>query len=141
MSRYLVILDLVIALGLVACARPVPGQARAVSTVWSTYGATGSPPDIAWVTAPDLDCHPEHGVFVGWHSVGAGCVAGQTDISAWVSQVAINPTWKLHDTALAHELLHAALYRRTGDSDAGHTSPEWKTLLPAANAELREVGL
>lgn len=42
------------------------------------------------------------------------------------------------DSALVHELLHAALYEQTGDEDNGHTRPEWKQVEPT-RIQLRAV--
>jgi hypothetical protein len=44
------------------------------------------------------------------------------------------PGYKLADTALAHELLHAAI------GDEYHTSIEWSTTLPAVEQEMADAG-
>lgn len=46
----------------------------------------------------------------------------------------------IHDSALAHEFLHAYLLFKFGDSDSGHKRPEWSGLMQEANANLVKHG-
>lgn len=128
-----------------ACSPAVP--AEAVNIVWYYYKAAGDPPGATWVTQENLTCFrgPE-GRFEGWKdpmSAGDLCLAGLTNLDAWESQVARSDdlTWSIHGSALAHELLHAALFREgVPDGDYHHKRPEWQTEMPAAQRLLEEAG-
>jgi hypothetical protein len=48
---------------------------------------------------------------------------------------------RISDSAYAHELYHGWLSLHTGDLDPDHRDPGWSTLVPHANALLRESQL
>lgn len=113
---------------------PVPQQARAVAMIWrDLFAQVKAPPPIYWrrdscgaangAYAPlpwcsfDDDGTPVDGLFVPYY-VEVGAPWG---------------TGTIADTALPHELLHAAI----GDPD--HTLPQWQQL-PTPD-ELRARGL
>jgi hypothetical protein len=116
-------------------------DAEAVDLVWrGVYGRTSEAPILYWLTGADLDCKGPSGTpgFAVW---GAGCVAGVAHYQSVV--VAWWPGLALHDTALAHELLHAALLHDS-DDDPTHRRPElWDKggLLERANGALSAAGM
>lgn len=48
-----------------------------------------------------------------------------------IDTISIDPKWKGVDGLLAHEAIHAILWKRTGDADPFHTSPYFRALAPA----------
>lgn len=151
---------------LTACAPSVPRQEEAVRIVWNgVYERSGTPPELFWIVPPDLNCAKHGGQYQGWDQgpllysdtiqttkdrvydlVRTGpltqCVAGITDTTMWFMEVAKpdNVGWQIHQSALSHELLHAYLFLKKGDSDVEHKDPEWNTLVPLANKLLFENG-
>lgn len=105
---------------------PLPGQDKAIEVVWhGLYGETGEPPPIEWFA-------------------GTGSLPGTTDIAGlalagWKIQVAIESATcvtgehgeesfdcSIGSSELAHELMHAHTYNRTGDIDALHWRGDWR---------------
>lgn len=94
-----------------------------------------------------LDCYLDElnlkgimsGMFLTWadyvycpdlYIQAAGCYSAPTDIKVrWQGD-------SVHDTALAHELMHIALYRETGNIDEDH---HLKTIWEEAVPALREL--
>lgn len=130
------------ALGLTTSKRePHPGLDKAVPIVWASYGRTDKPPAITVIEGKDLSCVDPNSGTPGFPVLlpsGWDCRNGYT-VSPWACSVSWTG-WPWSQTALAHELLHAAQARR-GIVDPYHREPEWQTLVPAANDLLRAQGL
>lgn len=135
----------------------IPGQDLATQLVWvDTYGQTGSPPPIEWVTQPGLNCAPDgNGKNMGFYrgrwlydpEMSGQCVAGVFWTGWFITQVAIPDGFKIHETAFAHELLHAAM-DNANQYDPEHLDPAWGisegrgyNLLDLAQDKLKENGL
>lgn len=120
---------------------PHPGLTDAVSIVWAAYGRTDRPPSIRVVEGEGLTCmDPESNTpgFPVLLTTGWACKNGYT-ITPWVCSVSWSG-WPWSQTALAHELFHAAQARH-GIVDPQHKRPEWLDAVPAANDLLRARGL
>lgn len=115
---------------------PLPGQDQAVQLIWTVYGQTKAPPPIYWRRD---SCSEPNGIYgvLPWCTFESddGKVAG-IERDYYVEVGAPSPGFKISDTALVHELLHAAL-----GGDPSHTSPDWQTMIPAASAALKDAGL
>lgn len=93
-------------------------QSEATALAWRALGARGAPPSaVVWYPAPCLPDAP-------------GCMVGEYSDAPFEH---LRLVWHgfYSKTALAHELLHAALARR-GDADPDHLRPEWGD--PASSA-------
>lgn len=116
-----------------ACsAKPLslPGQEAAIRVIWhGVYAQKGPPPAIHWVLSKDLDCLSHEGFFVRRMMNGPLvplCVAGVYWHELYAAQVAWpNGTQRFYQTALAHELLHAAINVVTGNPDPDHQHEWW----------------
>jgi hypothetical protein len=110
------------------------GEEQAVHIIWSeVYGRTDRPPLVRWIQGAALSCIDPASDKPGFP---------QWDFPAGLDQAAVQAchegyTWSplevlvswhgeasFSDTALAHELWHAADLRRFR-SDAKHVGPEW----------------
>lgn len=69
---------------------------------------------------------------------GIQCNAGEYYPGANLAPVITESS--IHESAMAHEFLHAFLGITTGDYDMYHTQPEWDTLLPQAVTLLTNEG-
>jgi hypothetical protein len=135
---------LVVLLGLAtACQSPDEHQAHSdevdvIDQVWAeVFGQNGPAPFIDWVVGDRLDC--EDGSprwktlstsYCGVENCREGpkmvCVAGTAPSDAYV-RVARGHGQALGDTALAHELTHAALMLAgVEDGDQFHRGPDWQ---------------
>lgn len=121
------------------CPEPDAGLRDAQIIVWDeTYQATCCPPEVEFVT--EMCVTPSNSTVLAFPCPAAGgCCEGLYDENTGLATVEQIPGQPLHETAYAHELLHAAQWCR-GVLDPGHTSDEWKTLLPAANQRLQAAG-
>lgn len=115
-------------------------QDAAVAMVWACLGATDlEPPRIDWVDGDpdDGECPPTHSPdgtvsraskTLTYPSCGYGRYYPAADLVALVRQDRAEDYRSVGPLAasyLAHELLHAMLYKRTGDGDEAHKSSEW----------------
>jgi hypothetical protein len=134
-----------IALLLAACTEPDPegpmptptvtaSPARAnevTAYVWAQFHADADMvPRVRWTSDPCIYSRAEH--------LEGECLGGlysKRTHSAWVRKEET-----ISGSSLAHELMHAALYLNTGDSDPHHTSSEWERV-DTINQELFEAGL
>jgi protein-S-isoprenylcysteine O-methyltransferase Ste14 len=127
---------------LLACAgtqRPAPAgkprQEEATVLVWNgVYARTDPPPTVTWMEGADLTCISPAGHHgMAW---GGQCMAGL----ALAGRLLV--VWQLGDristTPFAHEHEHEALWRDTGDPDAGHSGPAWG---PGGDVELAVAAL
>ncbi len=98
------------------------GQREAVALAWHAVGGAGDAPAIGWREAECSTPTDEGGRLLGFLERGQ-CASG----AHFTAPEYVNLVWPgdWRSSALAHELMHAALYRRTGDDDAGHMRPEW----------------
>lgn len=114
------------------------GEAQAVALAWRIYGRSDLPPVVRWKQGADLTCVDSSSGKPGFETA-IGCREGWT--FSWRECVV---SWhgeaSFADTALAHELLHVAQARRLF-FDPHHESSDWVTLLPVAEAAIREAGL
>jgi len=125
---------LVLAIAMLGCGQPFAGSAEikagqqaAVDTIWSLYGRAEPPPLVLWMEGDNLNCVSPAGNpgFRGVTAKGEQCVAGLTWSVAHV-QVAYAGQ-PLHETALAHELWHAAMMRDLA-LDPLHTTEGWRPI-------------
>ena len=131
-----------------------PNQDRALEVVWrEVYGVRDWPfPRVEWVEGSRLTCKAGKGWQIETvfdHRTGARltqpakiCIAGLT-VNGGLVQVAWYPGAKFSDTALAHELWHAAMLVRKGAEDPFHRSPAFQPggEVDRANAALKNAGL
>jgi len=116
---------------------PLPRQREAVSIIWNvSYGETKAPPSVYWRRD---SCNAPNGIYgvlpsCTFMSDGERVAGIETDTDQWVEVGAPSDGFNISDTALAHELLHAAI----GDPD--HASPAWQRISPIL-AELKADGL
>lgn len=110
---------------------PLPRQAEAVQLVWSALGQTKAPPPVYWRRDK---CYVPNGVYGVWPTCQFDSGNAGVFLPYFVEVGAPIPGYSIKDTALAHELLHAAI------GDPGHTSIEWSTTLPAIERELLDDG-
>jgi hypothetical protein len=131
---------------LTACT-PLPPITPAEKIIWiDTYKADQFYlPQIEWTKG--VDCPYKTGtnaILMSCGYEGAGCSNGvQCDAGLFYGQVNVAyvvTSTSLHESALAHEMLHSHLLQSTGDGDAAHSRPEWNTILPAAVQALTEAG-
>lgn len=103
---------------------------RAQFIVWSeVYRENCAMPKVTWEVPSTC--------AGGWEEAGK-CLNGQMTAEQIIFIVNTQP---LHTTALAHELLHAAIVcRGQEDGDPDHARKEWRTLLPVANRKLEASG-
>ena len=115
---------------------PAPSLSAAIDIVWRFYDGTETPPHVQLVTGSDLNCQNGTAFLVPYY----GCVYGLT-LAPGFCVVAYTGK-PFHETALAHELLHAVMLRR-GIVDINHESENWKPggELERANAELAKAGM
>lgn len=118
---------------------PISGQADAVRIIWTAYQQTKAPPPIYWRRDSCSEPNGIYGVtpwctFIADGERVAGLESGANGY--YVEVGAPSPGFTFSDTALAHELLHAAL---GGDYD--HTSPMWGYAVADAAAALKASGL
>lgn len=126
-----------------------PGQEKAVWIVWvQVYGRPDAPPAIKWVT--DLPCTDKASDRPGFYVIPSPedltdddrdhgtCREGFTYRWDQVS-VALHPGDKPSTTVMAHELLHAALWRQ-GIVFGHHRRPDFYPLIDEANAALSAAG-
>lgn len=111
---------------------PMPGQDQAVAIVWrGAFGATQDPPPIAWselhvdagkATAVEYDGQIYSGIFT---PDGVAMVA-----------------WRgsFHDSAFAHELMHALQAYENVDDPQHKRDKDWKQV-KKANEALEDAGL
>jgi hypothetical protein len=117
----------------------VPGQVGlpdAIQFVWRIYNEADPPPYVTLVTGSDLNCSNGNAFLIP----NGQCLYGVT-LSATMCVVAYTGRpW--HNTALAHELLHAAQWR-LGFIHVNHTGQEWQPggLLEQVNRELLRNGM
>jgi hypothetical protein len=86
---------------------------------------------------PELTCTDPNSGNPGFRT-SAGCREGYT-ASPWEVSVAWHDGDRFSQTALAHELRHAA-DAREGVVDPSHKGPQWRAV-EAANAALETAGL
>jgi hypothetical protein len=127
----------------------IQGAATAAGIVWQSYGMPDKAPSIDVVQGARLDCVDPFSNKMGFHvlltsdsdgtlHVTSGCREGYT-VVPWESSVSWHgEPWS--ETALAHELMHQAQFRR-GIIDSDHRRPEWTTDVPKANALLKSQGM
>jgi len=141
------------ALALTACDpgdifKEKPGQGVALEIIRDAFSDSG------------LDIQPT--VYIVWydhsacladtpfaHAPEGACRTGRAlpllDRVCWVELLWTNrlvrwdPSVRLSETSLVHELLHCALWRDLGDPK--HESFLWRTLVPATQKSLAQVGL
>jgi hypothetical protein len=82
--------------------------------VWAMVGGKGHAPKVVIVEDAELDC-PEGGQR--YVDPQLGCVGGHYDIPSNTVHVTRAYLW----WRLGHELVHAAKFQATGDSDPGHS--------------------
>lgn len=109
---------------------------QAIDIVWHSYDGEAPPPHVQLVTGSDLNCQNGTAFLVPHY----GCVYGLT-LAPGMCVVAYTGK-PFHETALAHELLHAVMLRR-GIVDINHESENWKPggELERANIELAKAGM
>jgi hypothetical protein len=116
---------------------PLPRQCDAVYLIWNvSYEQTKAPPPIYWRRDSCSEPDGIYGVYP-WCTFmdGGDKVAGIENPNGYYVEVgAPSPGFTFSDTALAHELLHAAI------GDHNHTSPTWETI-PTIDAALKANGL
>lgn len=122
---------------------PRTGQEQAVYIIWvEAYGRTDRPPLVRWIEGSALDCtDPQSGKagFPQFTEQGeATCREGLT-MSPLEVMVAWHGELSFSETALAHELLHAALIRRGIFLDH-HQRPDFFPAVDAANELVRAAG-
>lgn len=129
----------VLGLALSGCLAPPeyvqrPGQREAIQLVWSyIYGMFGElPPRIQW----RCDHCPEFPDACNVIESNGRCVGGYFVVSSYLAVVGTDPDDYIWDSSFAHELLHAALYRRGLGADPRHERPEWFLVLPYAVGSL-----
>lgn len=130
-------------------------QENAIALIWhDVYGQSGNPPSVRWVDGNQLNCRRSDWPLEsrGFMVAGVHCVDGFT----WSSHV-ISVSWQQYrgsyaNTALAHEMMHAAQFRNN-DYDILHTGEVWMPLeacldgttscglVDTANQSLRSLGL
>lgn len=108
--------------------------AEFVRAEWSERLGESLPslPEIRWFEGDPLTYK---GLTLKVHSV---YWSGADEIQLTVSSV--NANGHPSGTDIAHEMLHWALYRTTGDGDAGHEGPLWSSVKDVT-ADLLERGL
>jgi hypothetical protein len=94
----------------------------------------GELPPVRWFSGDCLD----YGEDTGWCEVGRTWVPSLGGDAAEI-QLARRPTF--HQTALAHEALHWALFERDGDPDADHSGQEWGVSVNLVEYALDDAGL
>lgn len=115
----------------------IAGQGEAVALIWNAaYGQTKAAPEIYWRRD---HCDESNGIYgvlrnCTFENDGERVAGLETIYDSWVEVGAPSPGFKISDTALAHELLHAAI------GDAGHTSDAWLHVSDVDQA-LRAKGL
>lgn len=119
------------------------GQSEANRIVWlDGLDRHDFAPVVAWVRGAQLDCTFPGGAK-GFHLVGLGCLTGYTPDQGdgLTISVAIEPWQTVADTQIAHEMVHAALLRDTGNQDKGHRGVAWQRgeLVEQLEARLLEV--
>lgn len=120
---------LALALMLIACNEfHPPKEQEAVALVWDFYGASRRPPKLTWKRGGDLDCGSGNRGFYRALTrlekavhLPPQCVVGVFWEDTYSAQVAMTPSFG--QGALAHELLHAHIYNKTGRGDADHEDP------------------
>jgi hypothetical protein len=113
----------------VAPASAVPIPAEVAQLVWvETYGRTDAPPLVEWREGAALDCDGGTGFMTSF-----GCADGQF-FGPYIA-VARRPNEPLADSAIAHELGHAAQWRAEGVHDVDHRGPWFAPGGPVARAE------
>jgi len=123
--------------------RPAPspeGSKEAVELVWRTvYGRKEPPPGVFWIGQEELNCRDGKGFRAV--TIGNDCVGGVTYVP-WAVTVALPDNTKIHETALAHELWHAAMML-DGIADPYHKSPGFGPggMVEQANRALEVAGL
>jgi hypothetical protein len=110
---------------------PQPDQDEALRIVWSeTYRMPGKAPGVDWRTGAALDCAggsaflDDGGCYDGRYYTGADYVI----VGRWDGAT-------LAETALAHELAHAAQWARDGEADHDHAGPWFAPGGPMERAE------
>ncbi len=104
---------------------PRPNQAEAVSLVWTDYGVADvrDPPRIGWYE-PECSYTDDAGnVWQGYNSTHGYCDQGDTieDSDVWTIVVVTVPS--MHESALPHELCHAASFLKGHGWDPDHLGP------------------
>lgn len=129
---------LVTLLGLVGCSSAPeapsfarPHQAEEVAKVWALLGGDSEipTPTITWVKGET--CSGGNPMWPGIVGPEGSCAAGLFDNDYSGITLVLMPSWK--ETAIVHELTHAASYMLRGDADDGHV------LFPAAWAAVPSI--
>lgn len=97
----------------------LPHQARAIEIVWNrTYLRLDDPPRIEWVQLNTLLTDGESPPLIdGVNYYGVYEPLTDTAKVRWLGRFATS--------AFSHELIHAWLFRATGDADAAHTMHDY----------------
>lgn len=106
---------------------------KATSLIWNVYGAKCAVPKIQFEIADQNGC-------LVYDQSGGPCRQGFYDREPNEIRFAISSGQHLHDTALPHELLHAALQCRNGDADAEHVGTAWGAELESTREIMRAAG-
>ncbi len=115
----------------------LPRQDEAVKIIWrDNLQQTKDPPIIFWRRDVCNTPNGPYGVlpYCTFENAGEKEAGIETSTDQWVEVGAPSDGFAISDTALAHELLHAAI----GDPD--HLSPQWQTI-NSINAQLKAHGL
>lgn len=119
----------------------MPCQDQAMEIVWRrVLQRSDRPPDVWWVPRAAQNCGtPKADGARGFIGVDGVCLAGRS----WRDGMDLVWFGAWDRTALAHEAIHVALARDTGDGDPGHLSPMFQPggTESVANAVLGEAGL
>lgn len=117
--------------------RALPRQAVAIQLIWQrAYQQTKAAPVVYWRRD---DCDAPNGIYgmlpyCTFFVDGVRMAGVETTTDQWVEVGAPSDGFAISDTALAHELLHAAI------GDADHSSPEWDCVWQV-DAALKAIGL
>ncbi len=108
------------------CEHGVRHQCAAERAVWhGLFGETGPAPRVAWrdyeLTNPESG-EPTIGLYFDLDDT-----------------IELTQRDKLANTGYPHELLHAHLFRITGDADTHHKRPEWGAVMRLAYYEIARL--
>jgi len=116
---------------------PKPNQDHAVEIIWGYLGAKSSLPEISW--RPMTSC-PNGEPGLGFDDGEGKCVAGLYNYSGGFAIIMWMNT-SFHETALAHELIHAWQFKDKGIADSTHSIvADWHQV-PGINYNLQDFGL
>jgi hypothetical protein len=127
--------------------RPRVGQEQAVHVVWAeAFGRTDRPPLVRWLEGSALVCDcvedGQRGFYIPAADEGKPQFQCRTGFT-W-SPLEVLVAWHGEEsfalTALAHELLHAALLREGVVFERHHDRPDFFPRIDAANQRIIEAG-